>query len=121
MPISPKQLLDYAISLSSSSFEMDCRMSANRAYYAAYHKCISLANDMDPPAKTSGGVHEQLVKTFENAIGRKYQSIAYMLHQSHTFRARADYDIGGDFSEQDRDTVIETCERIIGIVDSLDG
>ena len=67
MSIAPEDLLTWADSLPSGS-EVCCRAAVSRAYYAAYHDCVSFHDALPVPgiAPPHGGVHELLCGRLQN-------------------------------------------------------
>ena len=82
MAVTPNALFEAANVLGNSESEVDLRNSAGRAYYAAYHQCRPLGQDLplsSPPGQ--GGVHRTLIDTLTGAPNRKLQSLGYRLEQ----------------------------------------
>ncbi len=111
MSVEPQLLLESAQALAETDSELDWRGAANRAYYAAYHRCLPLGNlhGFEDDGKSA---HRRLIDTLTGTRDRNLMSIGYMLEQCRALRVKADYGIELDLSQEDARTVVSQCKRI---------
>ena len=119
MPVTPKLLLEAAKALGQGKSEVDQRNAASRAYYAAYHRCLPIAESIGLPAETKG-VHRDLIGTLTKTRDMQVKSMGYMLDQCRGLRVKADYEIQIEFSAENARLVMDQCERILSRADVLD-
>jgi hypothetical protein len=108
MSIGPSDLWKFAGSLSSNSDEVDQRASISRAYYGAYHACLTWHSKLPVPGSNSGiggGVHQQLLNQLKNPATAldppqqtKSKSLGYMLLELKAHRQVADYELLANIS-----------------------
>ena len=108
-----RDLLDHA------SGEFGWRTATGRAYYAAFHRCIALAQE-----EIAGGIsprigHRELSEVLKAARRVELVSIAYRLEQCRMLRVEADYVLGGDFGEDTARTALAQCVRILDSAERL--
>ena len=114
MAVTPRELLEAADALGQRGSEADLRNAASRAYYAAYHQCRWLAQDLRlRPAPGSGGVHRRVIDTLTGSQDRKLKSLGYMLEQCRKLRVAADYDIDEEFPPGHARTALVQCRKIL--------
>jgi uncharacterized protein (UPF0332 family) len=116
MPVTPTLLLEAAQALRQGGSEVDQRNAASRAYYAAYHRCLPIAEGIGLVA-TGKGVHRDLIDTLIGARPPKLKSIGYMLEQGRRLRVKADYEIASEFARDQAQTVMGHCEAIFNSAD----
>ena len=119
MPVTPQLLLESAKALAGGEAEVDQRNAASRAYYAAYHRCLPIAQRFGLPARPEH-VHRDLIDTLKTTRDNRLKSIAYMLNQCRKIRVDADYEINVPFTQGEAQTALSQCERIINQADSFD-
>ena len=118
MTVTPDALFEAASILGRGDSEVDLRNAASRAYYAAYHRCRPLDQDLpSPPGR--GGVHRAFIDSLTKARSSKLKSLGYMLDQCRKLRVKADYDIESEFRPGDARTVLTQCERILKEAESI--
>jgi uncharacterized protein (UPF0332 family) len=118
MPISCEKFLLSAQTLLEGFEEVDYRNAASRAYYTAYHVCLTVANAaMLPDTSTSGGCHKRLIWRLTHSKNRKHKflhmTLGYMLNVILFDRISADYEINDDFSKNKAEVVVTHAKRII--------
>ncbi len=121
MAVTPESLLDAARSIGKGTGEVDSRNAVSRAYYAAYHRCLAVAQDARRPIAESGGVHVALIQALTDPLApTRFKSLGYMLEQCRLRRVDADYRINQDFPRDIADTVLANCARILRKADDID-
>ncbi|MBB6319281.1 hypothetical protein [Paraburkholderia tropica] len=119
MTISSQDLLTLAGALSTGGGECEWRSSSSRAYYAAYHRALEVA---DACALHGGnavrGVHETLAERYK-AHSKKGMSIAYVLTDLKKTRTEADYHLSTVFPQSRATDFIPACEVLIAKVDDF--
>ena len=114
MSVTPRELLEAAGALGQRGSEVDLRNAASRAYYAAYHQCRRLAQDLRlRPAPGSGGVHRRVIDALTGSRDRKLKSLGYMLEQCRKLRVSADYNIDEEFPPGHARTALMQCRKIL--------
>ena len=115
MAVTPEDLLSAAKAMSAGEEEVDWRNATSRAYYAAYHRCRTLAPHIGPYGGSGGGVHRQLVDELTDikSYPRLVNGLGYMLDQCRKTRATADYDIDLSFAHADCLSIMELTESIL--------
>ena len=119
MPVSSADFLHTAENFLKLSTEIDCRNSASRAYYSAYHHCIPLASVLGTAAKPTSGTHNMFINQFIGSSNFKVKSIGYLLRQCLGLRIKADYQIDIEFHHREAETTVELAKRIIEDADKL--
>lgn len=119
MPVTPKLLFEAAKALGRGKSEVDQRNAASRAYYAAYHRCLPIAESIGLSGETKG-VHRNLIDTLTTTRDIRVKSMGYMLDQCRSLRVKADYEIHIEFSAENARLVMSQCERIMSKADALD-
>ncbi|BAO87729.1 hypothetical protein [Caballeronia cordobensis] len=112
MSIEVADLLGLAQQLSSGNSECEWRSGASRAYYAAYHKALSVADRCLPQSPVSAGQHERLTDRYK-AEGTKGKALAYMLIDLKRVRTHADYRLSSAFSQHDATDLLAKCIAFI--------
>ena len=114
MAVSPEVLLDAAAALGSGNSEADWRNATSRAYYAAYHSCVSVAVDARLSIAETGSVHAALIGALTDRLTpTRLKGLGYMLEQCRQRRTDADYGIQEEFPRQIADTVVSDYRRIL--------
>ena len=120
MPVTPDALFEAARAIAQGGSEVDLRNATSRAYYAAYHRCRLLAENLpEPAAHQGGGVHRFVIDTLTKNKSWKLKSLGYMLDQCRKLRVEADYDINSEFRDQDAHNTLAVGERILKNADSI--
>ena len=121
MAVTPEDLLASDVLLGGDgASEVDWRNATSRAYYAAYHRCRSVAGAAGLSIGQIGSVHAGLVAELTAPLTpNPLKSLGYMLDQCRRRRSEADYNIDGDFERVDAEWVVEECRRIIDKADAL--
>ena len=126
MAITPQDLLQYAESLMQDSNEISARNAAGRAFYAAFHFCMPIFNELDTGPKTKEGTHQKILRLFANYdsartedVSRKIRVIGTMYRQAREIRSRADYQIDLEFSKDDARLLNETAKGISSRISEL--
>ena len=114
MAVSPEVLLDAAATLGNGNNEADWRNATSRAYYAAYHSCVSVAQAARLGVAETGSVHAALIGALTDGLSPpQLKSLGYMLEQCRKRRTDADYRIQQDFPRQIADTAVSDCRKIL--------
>ena len=120
MAVTPRELLEAAGALEQRGSEVDLRNAASRAYYAAYHQCRRLAQDLRlRPAPGSGGAHRRVIDALTGSRDMKLRSLGYMLEQCRQLRVAADYGIEAEFPSGDARTALVQCGKILDKAESI--
>lgn len=119
MAVTPNALFEAARVIGHGKSEVDLRNATSRAYYAAYHRCRLLAENLPAPAAHQGGVHRIVIDTLTENKSWKLKSLGYMLDQCRKLRVEADYDINSEFRHQDAHNVLAVGEKILKKADSI--
>ena len=122
MAVTPEILLDAAIAIGKGTAEVDRRNAVSRAYYAAFHRCRSVAQDARLSVAETGSVHVALIDALVAPLTpTPLKSIGYMLDQCRRMRADADYGIDQDFPEYLAKNVLRNCRKILQKADLVGG
>lgn len=120
MAVTPRELLEAAGALEERGSEIDLRNAASRAYYAAYHQCRRLAQNLRlPPAPGSEGVHRRVIDALTGSRDMKLKSLGYRLEQCRKLRVVADYGIEAEFPPGDARTALVQCRKILDKAESI--
>ncbi len=96
--------------------EMGYRNAVSRAYYALYHRCLPLFNEIsDRPADDH---HAQVVRTLRQQP--QYQSIANRLNNLRKRRNTADYELHKTLSRYDAIMAVKMAQNAIEELDQLE-
>ena len=98
--------------LASAANEVTWRNATSLAYYAAFHRCLALAQHELPGGVPLGIGHRPLVEALKQSKSTRLVSIAYMLEQCRQRRTVADYRLDVDFTQDTATTVLEHSRRI---------
>jgi uncharacterized protein (UPF0332 family) len=118
MSIDVTDLISLAKELAAGDNECEWRSGASRAYYAAYHKALGVAEDCLPPSPYATGVHQQLTDRFA-AEGRKGTTLAYKLVDLKRARTHADYRLAEPFSQQRATKVVADTIAFLPMADAF--
>lgn len=122
MAVTPEILLDAAVAIGKGNEEVDWRNAVSRAYYAAFHRCVSVAHDARLSIPNTSSVHATLIEAFVDPLSpTALRSLGYMLEQCRKRRADADYRIDQDFPQNLAETVLADCRRILQKADDVNG
>ncbi len=95
--------------------EMGYRNAVSRAYYALYHRCLPLFNEInDHPADDH---HAQVVRTLYQQP--QYKSIANRLNKLRKRRNTADYELHKTLPRYDAESAVKMAQRAIAELDKL--
>ncbi|BBU28761.1 hypothetical protein BTHE68_24950 [Burkholderia sp. THE68] len=119
MSIDVSDLLSLAQKLSEGKSECEWRAGASRAYYAAYHRALEIADRHLPSCRDKAGVHVQLERRLVDA-GKKGGELAYMLRELKKVRTQADYRLAIAFEQPDASDFVATCQLFLPMADLLD-
>lgn len=129
MPITCEDLRSYAAELAgSATAESHRRCSISRAYYAAFHAALPLANVLPPSAGARpgdrhithhelscrlrewrvGGIHPRL-----NLMRRTSSVVARAIASSRAARVKADYDLGDEVLASEVSSQLERTNQIM--------
>ena len=111
MAVTPTQLREGARQARVDGSEVERRVAASRSYYAAYHRCRSIAR-REGMFADAGGTHAEVIDPPTRSPQRKLKSIGYRLKQCRDLRVKADYRIEADFTIQDAETARGQCENM---------
>ena len=120
MAVTPEVLFDAAAALGCGNSEADWRNAASRAYYAAFHRCRSVAEDARLTFPERGSVHAGLIDVLTHNLNpSSLRSLGYMLAQCRSRRVEADYRIHEDFPRNLAETVLADSRRILDKAEAL--
>lgn len=120
MAVSPEVLLEAAAVLGLGNSEADWRNAASRAYYAAFHSCVSVARHARLNFADTGSVHAALIGALTDGLSpTPLKGLGYMLEQCRRRRTDADYRIEQEFPRQIADTIVADCRKILEKADSI--
>ena len=120
MAVTPEILLDAAVALGRGNSEADWRNATSRAYYAAFHRCSSVARDARLSVPETGSSHMGLIDVLtHNLRPSALRSLGYMLEQCRQRRVEADYRIDQDFTRGLAQTVLADCKTILNKAETL--
>ena len=119
MAVTPEQLREAARRADIDRPEVERRFCASRTYYAAYHKCLPIAQRQGMFAD-AGGRHAEVIETLTRSRESKLRSIGHMLKQCRNARVKADYRIAEDFTLSDAAMMRSQCERIWTTAETFD-
>jgi uncharacterized protein (UPF0332 family) len=112
MSIDASDLMALAQKLSTGAGECEWRAAASRAYYAAYHTALVVADKFLPIRVSDEGVHVRLEKRLIGS-GIAGRSLAYQLRELKKTRTHADYRLETKFSQVDASDSIAQCQAFI--------
>ena len=119
MPVTPDALFEAARAIGQGESEADLRNATSRVYYAAFHRCRLLVENLPGPAAQHGGVHRRVIDTLTESKSRTLTSLGYMLDQCRKLRVEADYDIESAFRDQDAHNALTVGEKILKKADTI--
>jgi uncharacterized protein (UPF0332 family) len=118
MSIDVSDLISLAKELAAGNSECEWRSGASRAYYAAYHKALIVADDCLPTSLYAIGVHQQLSDRFA-AEGKKGKALAYKLLDLKRVRTLADYRLARPFSQNDATDAVKDTIAFMPLADAF--
>jgi uncharacterized protein (UPF0332 family) len=116
--ITINDLVTLAGQLAGGQSEPEWRSAASRAYYAAFHKALEVADGCLPPNPVAIGEHERLTERLKSH-GVKGRSLAYVLIDYKRIRTRADYELSMGFSQADAVDLIRACTAFFNQADTF--
>ncbi len=97
-----QDFLKSAEQLLQTGDEIGYRNAVSRAYYALYHRCIPLFNEIND--RPTDDHHAQIVRTLRQQS--QYESIANRLNKLRKRRNTADYELHKTFSRYDASSAL---------------
>ncbi len=94
------------------------REAASRAYFSMFHAAKALLYLRDNYPKTHAGVISQFGKEFVKT-GEMDKTFGEMLSLSETLRAKADYDVEREITEEEVEEILDACEKFLEKVDEV--
>lgn len=119
MAIEPLAFLESAKSDLMSEKEMDWRNASSRAYYAAYHQALRMANKLCPLhscCNDKRGSHEHLICHINYSGIEKLKVVVRLLDQCKRRRAEADYKIDHNFGKKMAE---EQCYEVNRLIEKI--
>lgn len=121
MAITPRDLLTFAKSLLASDGEAELRGAISRAYYAAYHATLPIANAM-PSVRVDGGVHLKQVRSLRQCprgerCATQIKELGRFLDQERLNRRFADYLLDQPISPTLAKDSVDMAERILNLAE----
>lgn len=115
MAVTPEAIPASATAMSQGGAELDWRNATSRAYYAAYHRCRTLATSIDlhtdlSTAESHRYVTDILQQRSSPSVAR---GLAYQLAALRKVRNLADYEIDEEFDQDSGRNSVEECRQII--------
>lgn len=97
--------------------EARARTVVSRAYYTAYHGCLSAAGAAGYERKNgAGGTHEQLLRFLGDTSDRKLKAAGKKLKELYRRRVNADYRLYVPVTPQSAGECIENMSEILEIL-----
>ncbi|MDR5755469.1 hypothetical protein [Caballeronia sp. LZ035] len=118
MSIEVDDLLKLAEHLSAGSQQCEWRAGASRAYYAAYHKALIVADQCLPSNPQVCGEHVRLTERLK-AGGMKGRSLAYSLIELKRVRTDADYRLAEPFTQCQATDLLANCRAFVPRADAF--
>ena len=121
MPIDKTKLLDFARQLAQTEDEVQLRTAVSKAYYYAYHDCMTWMQSLPGVglAATNGGVHLVLASRLKSlqqpcteADRKRGKQKAYALASLKEKRTMADYHLGASVTQSLAEEAIADAQRI---------
>lgn len=121
MAVTVEAIMRAAETIGAGSAEIDWRNATSRAYYAAYHRCLSVAMELDPTVDSrDGSGHVRVTrKLTEPSNSNMARSLGYRLDQCRIARQKADDQITDAFRRDEWLSVRAYCEEILADSASL--
>ena len=117
MAVTPHDLMKGAERISQDISETGRRNVASRAYYAAYHACLPIAERMGLTAMPSNSKHASVIHTL--SASRKTKALGYILRAMRTLRNWADYELEIDFPEEDGRNAVMHGKKVLAKTQAL--
>ncbi|MDR5737156.1 hypothetical protein [Caballeronia sp. LZ016] len=118
MSIEVEDLIGLAQQLAAGGSECEWRSGASRAYYAAYHQALQVADKCLPPGHDAAGVHQRLTDRYI-AHGKKGKVLAYLLIDLKKIRTLADYHLADAFDQHDATDLVANCVAFLTRADAF--
>lgn len=115
--ISGREFLTLAETWSRSRTEAEWRCAVSRAYYASFHECRRLLNQLAFAVPRADLAHAYLWRRLENSGVESLASIGKDLGWMRSERNLSDYDIHKTVA---RATAVRAVEASASVIDSLD-
>lgn len=124
MAVSPSDLLQIGRVLIRQDGEINHRTAANRAYYAAFHYCKTMADSLPRVPVQGRGSHERLINRLKDhqiieasrAKDVKIRTLGNFLDRGKALRVLADYRIDEEFNSLKAEELILMASKIADIV-----
>ena len=113
MSVTAQELLLHAKEMSQQNREIDWRACVNRAYYAVYHKALTVAQDKGYVSTRTHSVHTDLIhyiKEFDSKLAQRINALRKK-------RATVDYDVEGEIKKIFAQQAVSEGERLMHILD----
>lgn len=125
MPITPKQILDFAERCSKNNQEVDLRNAIARAYYAAYHRVLSSLKNA--PSSKGASAHQALIEYLttdaykhEESLNEKdSRSLGYILLSLKMRRGDSDYSLDKSVTQNQADVAIKDANNFFTRCDDI--
>jgi uncharacterized protein (UPF0332 family) len=115
MAITPSDLVELGARLASEPGEASLRAACSRAYYAAYHACLSFAEARGFKAER-GSVHAALIRYLTEGAQKDARQLGNQLRIMRTLRTEADYYLGWSFESPRAAEAVEQARHILSRV-----
>ena len=113
MSIIPDDFLTLAQELQCHDNEVHHRTAASRAYYCAYHACITLFQTNIPREHQKGGMHNNFLQSLERSTDKNDRRIGIILRDIYNRRLLADYDLETSFPASNSAQSIKQTQRLL--------
>lgn len=95
--------------------EVQYRVVAGRAYYAAYH-AVNNTYTADNATFSTSGMHARLINTLKSSGSKEDRRIGYTLQACKDVRTEAEYVLGADFSSENLSEAVSYSNKILGLL-----
>lgn len=120
MAVTAVELLDAAQKLlDESRGEVDWRNAISRGYYAAYHRCLALADQSELHIEGGPSGHLALIAALQKSRKPGHRSIALKLTNCRVVRNNADYDIGAGIAKRLASATLRQCHGISALAQDV--
>ena len=116
----PREWMASALASRQSDKEIDFRNCISRAYYAAYHAALLVADEHFPDSDSPQhrGSHQHLINRFRSSAYRPAKRLAKALKNMKLKRCRADYQVDETVTLAEADEALADAVRIQALLEA---
>ncbi|MFL1453549.1 hypothetical protein ACJO5Y_03795 [Marinobacter sp. GN3S48] len=96
-----------------SDCEAHTRSAISRAYYAAFHHCVTTLQELGIPADGIGGAHQKIIDALKESGDKELAALSHKLKDLKVMRESADYQINFPLPSQNHWLAIRKAENIL--------